>query len=53
MLCFALLVKQESSASLDMWYVQIPGKIITKLSVRRFDQQETGGDLEGARVPPG
>jgi len=31
----------------------IPGKIITELSVRRCDHQETGGDLEGARVPPG
>jgi len=24
-----------------------------ELSVRRFDHQQTGGDLEGARVPSG
>jgi len=46
-------LKQEGSASLATRYVQIPGKIITELSVRRSDHQETGGDLEGARVPPG
>jgi len=50
---FQVLLKQEFSASLATWHVQIPGKIITELSVRRFDHQETGGDLEGARVPPG
>jgi len=26
---------------------------VTELSVRHSDHQETGGDLEGARVPPG
>ena len=30
-----------------MWLVQIPGKIITELSVHGFHHQETGGDLEG------
>jgi len=35
-----------------MWHIHTPGKITTKLSVHRFDHQETGGDLEGARVPP-
>jgi len=43
----------NGSASLATWHVQIPGKIITELSVRCSDHQETGGDLEGARVPPG
>jgi len=38
---------------LASWRVQIPGKIMTELSVRRSDHQETGGDLEGARVPHG
>jgi len=42
---------QDGSDSLVSWLVQIPGKIITELSVRRFDHQETG-DLEGARAPP-
>jgi len=28
-------------------------KIITELSVRRSDHPGTGGDREGARVPPG
>jgi len=50
---FLLLLKQDSAGSLSTWHVQIPGKIVTELSVRRFDHQETGGDLEGARVPPG
>jgi len=36
-----------------MWHVQIPGKITTELSVSRSEHQETGGDLEGARIPPG
>jgi len=31
-----------------MWLVQIPVKIITELSVRHSDHQETEGDLEGA-----
>jgi len=26
---------------------------VRELSVRRSDHQETGGDLEGARAPPG
>jgi len=38
---------------LATWHVQIPGKIITELSVRRSDDQEIEEDLEGARVPPG
>ena len=50
---FQVSLKQEGSASLATWHVQIPGKIISKLSVRRSDHQETGGDLEGTRVPPG
>ena len=50
---FQVSLKQVSSASLAMWLIQIPGKIITKLLMRRFDHQETGGDLDGARVPPG
>jgi len=43
---FPVSLKQDGSTSLATWHVQIPGKIIT-------DRQETGGDLEGARVPPG
>ena len=50
---FRVSLKQEGSASSATWHVQIPGKIITKLPVHRSDHQETGGDLEGARVPPG
>jgi len=50
---FQVLLKQEFSASLATWHVQIPGKIITELSVRRFDHQETGGDLHSAHVSPG
>jgi len=50
---FKVSLKQEGSTSLATWHIQIPGKIITELSVRRCDHQETGGDLEGARVPPG
>jgi len=49
---FPLSLKQDGSASLATWHVQIPDKIITELSVRRSDHQETGGDLEGARLPP-
>jgi len=52
---FPVSWKQDVCASLATWYVQIPGKII-KLSVRRSDHQETGGDLEGATgacIPPG
>jgi len=49
---FQVSLKQEGSASLVTWHVQIPGKIITELSVHRCDHQETGGDLEVARVPP-
>jgi len=37
---------------LATWHVQIPGKIITELSMRRSDDQEIEEDLEGARVPP-
>jgi len=47
---FQVSLKQEGSASLATYHVQIPGKIIIEPSVRRFDHQETGGDLEGARV---
>ena len=50
---FQVSLKQEGSTSLVMWHVQIPGNIITELSVRHSDHQETGGDLEGARVPLG
>jgi len=50
---FQVSLKQEGSASLAMWHVQIPDKIIIELSVRRYDHRATGGDLEGARVPPG
>jgi len=46
-------LKKEGSTSLAMWHIQIPGKIVTELSVRHFNHQETGGDLEGTRVPPG
>ena len=50
---FRVSLKKEGCTSLATWHVQIPGKILTELSVRRFDHQETGGDLEGARVPAG
>jgi len=50
---FQVSLKQEGSASLAAWHVHIPDKIIIELSVRRSDQEETGGDLEGAHVPPG
>jgi len=46
---FPVSLKQEGSTSLATWHVQIPGKIITELSVRRSDHQWAGGDLEGAR----
>jgi len=49
---FPVSLKQDGSASLATWHGQISGKIIAELSVRRSDHQETGGDLEGARVPP-
>jgi len=49
---FQVSLKQEDSASLATWHVQIPGKIITELSVNRSDHHESGDDLEGARVPP-
>jgi len=35
---FPLSLKQEGSASLATWRVQIPGKIITELSMRRSVQ---------------
>jgi len=44
---------QDGSLSLVMWRIQIPGRITIELSVRRFDHQATGGDLEGDHVPPG
>jgi len=48
---FQVSLKQEGSASLATWHVQIPGKIITDLSVRRSDHHESAGDdLEGACV---
>jgi len=50
---FQVSLKQDGSVSFATWHVHIPGKIITELSVRRSDHQETAGDLEGARVPPG
>jgi len=50
---FQVSLKQEGSASLAIWHVQIPGKIINELSLRRSNHQETGGDLEGPHVPPG
>jgi len=46
-------LKQERSTSLATWHVHIPGKIIIELSVHCSDHQDTGGDLEGAHVPPG
>jgi len=49
---FQVSLKQDGSTSLATWHIQIPGKIITELSVRRCNHQETGGDLEGTRVPP-
>ena len=42
---FPLSLKQDGSASLATWHVQIPGQIITKLWVRHSDHQEIGGDL--------
>jgi len=45
---FPVSLKQDGPVSLATWHVQIPSKIITELSVRRFNHQETGGDLEGA-----
>jgi len=50
---FQVSLNPEDSASLPMWHIQIKGKIITKLSVRRSDHQETGGDLEDTRVTSG
>jgi len=50
---FQVSLKQDGSTSLATWRIQIPGKIVTVLSVRRSVHQETGGDLEGIRVPPG
>jgi len=50
---FQVSLKQGGSTSLATWLVQIPSKIITELSVCSSNHQETGGDLEGARVPPG
>jgi len=50
---FQVSLKQAGSASLAMWHVQIPGKIITELSVRLSNHQEAGGDLDGARATPG
>jgi len=45
-------LKQDGSASLATWHVQILEKIITELSVCRSIHQDIGGDLEGTRVPP-
>jgi len=45
---FQVSLKQEGPASLVTLHVQIPGKIITELSARHSDHQETGGDLEAA-----
>jgi len=50
---FPVSLKQEVSASLATWHVQIPGKVITELSMRRSVHQDIGGDFENARVPPG
>ena len=50
---FQVSLKQEVSASLATWHVQIPGKIIIELLAHRSDHQKTGGDLEGASIPPG
>ena len=50
---FQVSLKQEGSTSLATQLVQISGKIITELSLHRFDHQKTGGDVEGARAPPG
>ena len=36
-----------------MWHIQIPGKIITELSVHCSDHQETGRDLEGTNLAEG
>jgi len=33
-------------------HIQTPGRITIKLLMRCFDQQATGGDLEGAHIPP-
>ena len=49
---FQVSLKHDSSASLATWHIQIPSKTITELSVHRSNHQETGGDLEGASVPP-
>jgi len=48
---FPFSLKQDGSASLATRHVQISGRIIIELSLRRSDHQETGWDLEGARVP--
>jgi len=50
---FPVSLKQEGSAPLATWHVQIPDKIITELSVRHSDHQEIGADFEVARVQPG
>ena len=53
---FLVSLKQEGSASLATWHVQIPGKIITELSVHCSNHQELEheqGDLVGAHIPPG
>jgi len=49
---FQVSLKQDGSTSLATQLVQISGKIIIELSLRCFDHQKTGGDLEGAHVPP-
>jgi len=46
---FALSLKQDSSVTLVTWHVQIPGKIITELSVHHV----IAADLKGTCVPPG
>jgi len=49
---FPVSLRQDSSACLDTWNIQIPGKIITELSVCHSINQDIGGDLEGTHVRP-
>jgi len=48
---FPCLLKQDGFISLVVWPIQITGRI-TELLVYRVDHRVTGGDLDGAHVPP-
>ena len=47
-------MKSETALILiDIWLVETPGRITIELLIHCLDYQVTGGDLEGAHVPPG